>query len=96
MAPFAITLHSAQNFDATAIEMTESDINTMFVGLSFDAFQDKLISLVTHEVMHATVKDQEDNEIFSMRYSPNCSDGICCTWSNEERLNNFIKQLNRN
>lgn len=92
MAQFNITLQD-RNF-GTDVVMSKSDIETIFGGLSFDDFQTQLIRIVNEQQMHAVVSNSRGAEIFTMRYSPNCSEGVCCMWQSSARLNRFIKSLN--
>lgn len=59
----------------------------------FDDFQTALIGIVTTKKAHASVFNARGNEVFEMRYSPSCSEGVCCTWQDTARLNRFIKNF---
>lgn len=91
MKNFSITLQDRKS--GNDISMNKSDIETVFGNRTFDGFQTQLIRIVNEKQMHAVVRNSRGAEIFTMRYSPSCSEGVCCMWENTARLNRFIKSF---
>lgn len=91
MKNFSVTLQDCNT--ANEVPMSKSDIETIFGNRTFDGFQNQLIRIVNEQKMHAVVRNSRGAEIFTMRFSPSCSEGICCMWENTARLNRFIKSF---